>query len=203
MKKPTTADIEHLLIEIILPFYELERDLPLPIPSNRNETDAEHSWSLALLACCLAPQIDPRLDVGKVCQYAVLHDMTERYAGDTSVFDPDDYIASKSERERKALQKIQADFKHFPWFTKMLTQYEAQQDAEAQFVKAVDKVIALVIDYLTQGSYYRDRKFTKEYFLKQMAVVRTKATVHAGALRYWDEVYEKILATPGFFYRED
>ncbi len=78
-QRPTSDHIQHLLTELVIPFYELKRDMPLPIPSRRMETDAEHSWSLSILACSLAPEIDPSLDVGRVCQFAVLHDLTERY----------------------------------------------------------------------------------------------------------------------------
>lgn len=75
MSQPDFSDIQQLVRQLVLPFYTLERDLPLPIQNHRNENDAEHSWSLALLACSLAPEIDPQLDVGKICQYAVVHDL--------------------------------------------------------------------------------------------------------------------------------
>jgi hypothetical protein len=45
MAKLTIADLEHLVREALLPFYAIERDIPLPVPPRRNEYDAEHSWA--------------------------------------------------------------------------------------------------------------------------------------------------------------
>ncbi len=43
MNKPTHEDIENLLRKIILPFYHIKRDMPLPVGERRWENDAEHS----------------------------------------------------------------------------------------------------------------------------------------------------------------
>lgn len=39
-----------------------------------------------MLACSLAHEIDPTLDIGKISQFAIAHDLVEVYADDTSVF---------------------------------------------------------------------------------------------------------------------
>lgn len=200
--KPTSRDIEHLITELMLPFYQTERDLPLPIPSRRNENDAEHSWSVALVACALAPGIDAKLDVGKVCQFGVVHDLTERYAGDTSVYATDHHLNSKEEREAAALRRIEQEFAHFSWITETLATYERQDSREAQFVKAVDKVVALWIDYLEDGGYYRKHKLTKDVFLKIRDNHRKKAAKFAEILPYYDEIYEKILNNPNHFHKK-
>ncbi|MEK7152377.1 MAG: HD domain-containing protein, partial [Patescibacteria group bacterium] len=115
MSRPTHTQIEYLLRTLVLPFYHIKRDMPLPIGERRRENDAEHSWSIAMLACSLAREIDPNLDVGKICQFAVAHDLVEVYAGDTSTFASEAKHASKAEREEKALQTITREFAHFPW----------------------------------------------------------------------------------------
>jgi 5'-deoxynucleotidase YfbR-like HD superfamily hydrolase len=58
MPKPTIADLEKLVREIIFPFYRIERAFPLSFRPGQPENDAEHSWSLALLACALAPHME-------------------------------------------------------------------------------------------------------------------------------------------------
>src|SRR5689334_1200740 len=115
-KKPTFKDVERILREIILPFYNIERAIPLPfVEPRRWENDAEHSWSVALVACTLAPHVDPSLDVGKVSQFAIVHDLAEVYAGDTNVFGSEDNHRTKEERERDAIKKIEREFAHLPW----------------------------------------------------------------------------------------
>ena len=79
--KPTFADIEKVMRELVIGSYGVERSIPLPLSSGlRRENDGEHAWSIALIACMLAPHIDKKLDVGKVCQFAVVHDLTEVHA---------------------------------------------------------------------------------------------------------------------------
>src|SRR5688572_11298710 len=103
--RPSFQDIEKVMRELVLPFSAIDRDISLSLPNgSRNENDAEHSWSLALVACMLAPHVDPKLDVGKVCQFAVVHDLTEIHAGDTSAFAPDDDHQTKEEREHQAFE---------------------------------------------------------------------------------------------------
>src|SRR5438874_2443476 len=110
MPKPNFDEIRKFVRELVLPFYQLERDLSLPIQNHRNETDAEHSWSLALIAIALAPHIDPALDVNKACTFAIVHDLVEVYAGDTSVWAADEHHATKHGREVAALEQIKKRF---------------------------------------------------------------------------------------------
>jgi 5'-deoxynucleotidase YfbR-like HD superfamily hydrolase len=198
----TSEEIQRLVAELIVPFYEVERDIPLPIASRRKENDAEHSWSVALFACALAPHIDPTLDIGKVCQFAIVHDLAELHAGDTSVFAADQYLNTKTEREAAALKRIEEAFAHIPWLTETLAAYERQDTPEAHFVKAIDKVLALWIDYLEGGGYYREHGLTKDFFLSRTAVLREKASMHKGALVYYDQIYHKILKNPGHFHKK-
>src|SRR5690349_17611888 len=115
-QKLSFTGVELVLRELVLPFSLIERSVPLPVKGGyRNENNAEHSWTLALVASMLAPQLDPGLNVGKVCQYAVVHDLVEVYSGDTSIFGSQQEFQTQADRERKALEKIAKDFSHSPW----------------------------------------------------------------------------------------
>lgn len=198
--KPTFQDVERVLREVILPFYQIERAIPLRFPGRTWENDAEHSWSLSLVACMLAPHIDVTLDVGKIAQFATVHDLTELYAGDTNVFGDEKDHTTKEERERLALQKITKEFAHFPWLVQTLHEYEEQTSAEALYVRSIDKYLALIFDFVDEGRYYQDHKLTKEAFLKHMERPRAKAKGHAGAFVFHEEAYKIVLAHPEFFY---
>lgn len=200
MPKLAFHEIEKLFRQLLVPFYEVRRDMPLPFTVRRFENDAEHSWSLATLACSLVSHIDPTLDTGKIAEYALVHDLTEIHAGDTSVWAEKEHLASKKEREETALKKILAEHKSFPWLTKTLTEYERQGTSEAQFVKAVDKYIALLFDYIDKGQYYQDHKITIEDFEKHMEDHRQKASLHPGVKKYYEEIRTILLAHPEFFY---
>src|SRR3712207_5365806 len=96
-------DIKSLFHKIIIPFHTIERDTTLPLANHRSDNDAEHSWSLSLMAVALAPEINPQLDVGKISIFATVHDLVEIYAGDTSVWAEPALQDNKAQREKEAL----------------------------------------------------------------------------------------------------
>lgn len=200
MTKPSHADLEHLIRKIILPFYHVKRDMPLPLGERRWENDAEHSWSVAFLACALAPQIDPKLDLGKIAQYATAHDIVEVYANDTSTFATEEELASKTEREEAALKRIAKEFAHFPWIVQIVEEYERKDTDEAKFVYALDKYIAVTYDYIDEGKLFRERKVTLAEYNKSLEVHRKKAQSHPEVGKYYEEVRSLLDSHPEFFH---
>ena len=200
MTKPSFDDMYHLLTNLILPFYEVERDLPLPIQNHRNETDVEHSWSLAIAACSLASQIDPKLDVGKICQFAIVHDLVELYAGDVSVWASEDKLAKKQENERTAFQEIAKNFGQFPWLINTIEGYEKKDSAEALFVYALDRFMALLVLYADKGYYYLRDKRSKADFDKKHKSYRHKSHAHKDVGWYYDQLIKAFDEHPEYFH---
>jgi putative hydrolase of HD superfamily len=203
MTKPTHADIERLIRKIILPFYHVKRDMPLPIGERRQENDAEHSWSVAFLACALASQIDPKLDVGKIAQYATVHDIVEVYADDTSTFAAQEALDSKAEREEAALKRIASEFAHFPWIVQTIEEYENRSTDEAKFVYALDKYIAATYRYIDGDRGFRECQITLEMFNNKLEAHRKKAHSHPEIAKYYEEVRSLFDSHPEFFYIQD
>ncbi|HTE22194.1 MAG TPA: HD domain-containing protein [Candidatus Limnocylindria bacterium] len=202
MPHPTHNQIEDLLRKLVLPFYHIKRDNPLPGDDRRWENDAEHSWSLALLACSLAPEVDPALDVGKICQFATAHDLVEVYADDTSTFASQEHLASKVEREEQALERITKEFAHFPWIIQTIEAYERKDTDEAKFVYALDKYIACAFDFMDEGKLFLERKVTLANYNKSLEAHRTKAHSHPIIAKYYEEVRALLDAHPEYFHQE-
>lgn len=201
MRKPTNAEVLKLVEEIILPFYKIERDMTFVVDDGyRNENDAEHSWSLALLACALAPHIDSKLDVGLISQFAVVHDLVEVYASDTSVWADDETLAQKAKNEHDALQKLKKKFAHFPWMIETIIAYEKQDTAEALYVRSIDKYIAFSIRFLERGRFFKEQQITKETFEKTIKIPYAKAQGHKGAAAYLDLMIEEYHKHPEQFF---
>ena len=188
MQNPSHAELEELFREIIVPFYHIRRDIRVPFEDRHLENDAEHSWSLAFLACALAPKIDSTLDIGLIAQFATVHDIAEVYAGDTSNFASDDEKATKAEREAAALHKIATKFAHFPWIAKMAERYEARDSDEAKFVYALDKYIPVMFDHLDEGEYVREIKLSLDDYRAGLKQHREKAQTHPAIGKYYDEI---------------
>src|SRR3989338_476599 len=71
----------------------------------RKESDAEHSWHLAMFIILFEKDIAKNLDIAKMLKMALIHDLVEIYAGDTFAFDKEGQ-KTKKERELMAGQKL-------------------------------------------------------------------------------------------------
>lgn len=108
------------------------------------ESDTDHTVMLALAACAIASSHHPELDLGLVAQFAVVHDLVEAYAGDTSTLRAlsDEQKAQKKDREHAAYLRILSEFNgEMSWLPQTIALYEEQELPEARFVRAVDKLL--------------------------------------------------------------
>ena len=130
-----------------------EERMPTAHPDGRHENVSEHSHMLAKVAYVVACDMYPHLDRGKVVLYAVLHDDVEAYVGDT----PTDRItpkgrAIKKELETAGIEQLVKEWAHLaPEYAVHVSLYEAQEDAEARFVRVVDKIMTLLIHLPNDG----------------------------------------------------
>lgn len=131
------------LQQLIADFAKVIRVPPLA-DTDRPENDVEHSFGLALTCWYLHPKIAPELNLTKIFQYALAHDIVELHAGDTFVFDHAN-TQSKEQRERDAITKLKQDWSDFPDLTTYAEDYMNKQDEEARFVKAVDKLLPVIM----------------------------------------------------------
>ena len=115
-----------------------------------NESDTDHTVMLGLMACALASETEERFDIGKVAQFALVHDLVETYAGDTDTYGGlnTDRKLDKEQREALAFERIKKKFDStFPWISKTITEYESLESPEARFVKTLDKTTPKVTRY--------------------------------------------------------
>lgn len=111
----------------------------------RPETVTDHTVMLGLVACAFAARYLPDLDLGKIAQYALVHDLPEVYAGDTPTLHvlSENEKQAKKDREVKAALRIADETTGLPWVIDTMTDYEAQDegDPEARYVRAIDKLL--------------------------------------------------------------
>lgn len=135
-------------------------------PDGRAENDAEHSFMLAKVAPELAHELYPELDDNLVARFAILHDDVEAYVGDT----PTDALAdldqdSKDMRESNGLKQLAKEYSHMPRYIQFIEHYENQDVPEARFVRAVDKLMVLLIHLPNEGEVLKAH-YTYDSFLK-------------------------------------
>lgn len=118
------------------------------------ESDTDHTVMLGLIATAFAARFEPALDLGKVAQFALVHDLVEAYAGDTNTFGAryDKKDDDKERRERAALDRIHQEFDAtLPWLAETIEAYESLTTPEARYVKTMDKVMPKVTHALNDG----------------------------------------------------
>ncbi|MEK6864150.1 MAG: HD domain-containing protein [Nanoarchaeota archaeon] len=124
------------------------------IPEEKCESVADHSFGVAMLSYVIAEEYMPELDASKVIRMALLHDLCEAHAGDTT---PSDNV-SEQEKHEKESEAMNGLFKRIPNGSKYIQlweEYEEQKTTEARFVKEIDKLEMAMqaLMYETQGGY--------------------------------------------------
>lgn len=130
----------------------------------RPESDTDHTVMLSVCACALAQKLYPDLDLGKVAQFAIVHDLVEAYAMDTDSFGlSPEGKQTKEKREHEAYLRIEKEFKDvFPWVHKTIGTYEILDVKEARFVKTVDKCMTKITHILNGGTYFKKRELSRD-----------------------------------------
>ena len=146
-----------------------------PLSDNsRLENSAEHSWHLALAALALGEYAPSGVDVGRVLQLVVVHDLVEIDAGDTFAYDPAAH-ATKDERERAAADRL---FGMLPpdqraRFRALWDEFEAHVTIESRFANALDRFQALLLNSHSGGGSWATHRVRKSQVLTRMAPVQS------------------------------
>ena len=120
---------------------------------HRPETDTDHTVMLSVIACAFAASYEPDLNLGKIAQFALVHDLVEAYAGDTNTLITNAEESAKHARESAALTIITKEFTDtFPWLSQTIEEYERLACRESRFVKTLDKVMPKITHILNKGA---------------------------------------------------
>jgi putative hydrolase of HD superfamily len=127
---------------------------------SRRENTAEHSWHLAMFAMVLSEHALEPVDLWRVVQMLLLHDLVEIEAGDTPLYDTDGAVG-QAEREQAAADVL---FGLLPpdqgmAFRAMWDEFEAAATADARFAKACDRLQPVLLNHVVGGGTWTDFDF--------------------------------------------
>ncbi len=142
-------------------FKTCERDCQTT-KNGRAESDAEHSWHLAVFLILLEDEFKD-IDFTKVLKMALIHDLPEIYAGDTNPYRGD--TTNKEENEKNAAKRL---FSKLPehlsrQLESLFQEYMAQESSESRLVKSADKLMPLIQNLCTNEYHSSYRKLKVEY----------------------------------------
>jgi putative hydrolase of HD superfamily len=112
------------------------------LSSGRQESVAEHSWQMALMAMLVHRELEQPVDLGRTLKMIVTHDLVEAEAGDVPFFDRSERKAMKAERERAAIEGIRTRLGD-PVGTEIYDlwqEFEAKATPEARLATALDQL---------------------------------------------------------------
>jgi putative hydrolase of HD superfamily len=114
--------------------------------AGEQESVAEHTWRLCLMALVLAPEF-PDVDFAKLVKICIIHDLGEAINGDVPA--PEQArraaageLAGKAEQERRDLMQLLAPLpsRIGGEIAALWDEYEAARSPEAKLAKALDKL---------------------------------------------------------------
>ena len=157
------------------------------LSQNRRENSAEHSWHVAVMALILKDHADGEIDVGRVVEMLLIHDIVEIDAGDTFCYD-EKARRSQHDRERKAAERI---FGLLPddqgkRLFNLWMEYDAEETEDARFAVAVDRLMPLLHNLGTEGKSWKENGIVKDQVLNHNNKIGKSSN------RLWEYVEAKI-----------
>ena len=162
------------------------------LDNSRCENSGEHSWHIALYAMVLAEHARQPINVDRVIQMLLIHDLVEIDVGDVPIHAQGG--ASHASAETQAAEARAADriFGLLPQdqardLRLLWDEFEAAQSDDAVFAKSVDRVQPVVCNLETGGGTWPEYKVTA-----QQLEDRVGWKVAKGAPAIWDFLQDRI-----------
>jgi putative hydrolase of HD superfamily len=132
------------------------------LDGSRGETSAEHSWHLALTAMVLKDYAGSTVQIDRVLQMLLVHDIVEVDAGDVPIYDEANRTAIAEAEEHAArrlfglLPEPDASAHLALW-----REFEDAQTDDARFARALDRLQPVLVHWAGGGAVWRERRITE------------------------------------------
>lgn len=159
-----------------------------PIGLERYENSAEHSWQIALLAMSLAHLAHEPVQIERVVQMLLVHDIGEIDAGDTIVYAEEGWDVRKA-AELAGVTRIFGmlpDEQAAPLLA-LWVEFDAAETAEARFANAIDRAMPALQNLANHGQSWRENGITHT-----RVVARIGPSIQAGCPALWDYMKARL-----------
>ena len=138
---------------------------------SRFENDAEHSWTICVMALLLREYSNFPVKIEKVIEMLLIHDIVEIDVGDTFFFSSErDNIRSS---EKKAAERIFGllDTEKKEYFINLWQEFEARKTNEAKFAAVFDRLEPIIQNYLTEGYTWKKHNITYDMIINKIKYI--------------------------------
>src|SRR5215471_20835540 len=113
--------------------------------SGRQESVAEHTWRMSLMAVLIEPLLRQKIDTSRLLKMIILHDLVEAEARDISALDVlrnPSLKLQKEEREKQAIENLRETLKETNGqeIYDLFYEFEQKETYEAKVANALDKL---------------------------------------------------------------
>jgi putative hydrolase of HD superfamily len=113
--------------------------------SGRQESVAEHTWRMSLMAVLIEPLLKQKVDTARLLKMIILHDLVEAEAKDISALDVlrnPEIKLQKEEKEKQAIQNLRCTLKdtNGQEIYDLFFEFESKETYEAKVANALDKL---------------------------------------------------------------
>ena len=141
MKQQITSILEVLKLSERLKF-ELRHSFT---SSGRQESVAEHTWRMSLMAVLIEPLLTTKIDTARLLKMIIIHDLVEAEAKDISALDVlrnPEIKSEKTKRERQAIEHLKEALinTNGEEIYTLFYEFENKETYEAKVANALDKL---------------------------------------------------------------
>lgn len=150
----------------------------LIMSGQREESTAEHCFSLAMSVLCFSKFSNQEIDVIKALKMALFHDLAEALLGDTFHYDKETKPQEMS--ESKALKTILSPISGTDLaeeIYQLWDEFENGDGNEAVFLRGLDRFLPMLHNYKTEGHSWVKYGITKEKALEKNSHIEQSSKV--------------------------
>ena len=160
--------------------------------NSRFENDAEHSWTICIMALLLKEYAFFPVDIQKVMEMLLIHDIVEIDAGDVFLYSQE--RSGAHDTEAKAAQRIfglleESQKNHF---LDIWNEFEEGSTNEAKYAKVFDRLEPLLQNFLTEGYTWKKHGVTYDMIIEKNRHIREgSGEIWEFVLKLLDSAIEK------------
>ncbi|MBO0934437.1 HD domain-containing protein [Fibrella aquatilis] len=159
--------------------------------SGRQESVAEHTWRMSLMAVLIEPLLRQKIDIARLLKMVIIHDLVEAEARDISALDVlrDPTIkAQKIENERKAIENLRSNLKETNGqeIYELFYEFENKETYESKVANALDKLEVQLQHNHADFSTWEEIEYDMSYMMDKHVqfdetLTELKRQIEAGA----------------------
>ena len=139
---------------------------------NRFENDAEHSWTISIMALLLKEYADFPVSVERVIPMLLIHDIVEIDAGDTFLYSSarDTALSAEKKAAERIFGMLEGEQKNY--LVDIWTEFEERKTNEAKFAAIFDRLEPLVQNYINEGLTWKNNSITYDMVIEKNTHIR-------------------------------